>query len=114
MIVFYVDVDGNDETTMFMHMDEEFFYTIANYLKLDVKKEKGLPWGFISGSDLETKIKELPHEWILAKPEVKQMVNGQVITVQSRFTEEYIKKLKYDFLRLSRLAIEHKALIRWE
>jgi hypothetical protein len=114
MIMFFVD-NNDKNTTMFIHIDEEFFEVFANYLKLDVKRTlKNEPYGFITPADLRQKILDLPHEWLLQQEERKQYVNGKLIIVKTRLTEKYIRELKSDFLRMSSLAEKKKCLIRWE
>jgi hypothetical protein len=114
MILFFVDNDDG-ETTMLMHIDEEFFYYISNYLKLDVQLTKDKkPFGIITPSELRQKILDLPHEWLLQQQEKKQYLNGKEIIVKTKFTEKYIRELKSDFLRMAKLAEKKKVLIRWE
>lgn len=115
MIIFYVDNDIVGETTMIIRVDEEFFYHLSNYLKLEVNytKEK-LPFGYITPTDLKQKILDLPHEWLLQQQEKKQFLNGKEIIVKTKFTEKYIRELKSDFLRMAKLAEKKKVLIRWE
>jgi len=114
MILFYVDNDDG-ETTMLMHIDEEFFHHIANYLNLEVQLTKDKhPFGVITPSELRQKVLDLPHEWLLQQQEKKQYLNGKEIVVKTKFTESYIRELKSDFLRMAKLAEKKKVLIRWE
>lgn len=114
MILFYVDNDDN-ETTMLIRIDEEFYYYIANYLKLDTQLTKDKkPFGAITPADLRQRIADLPHEWLLQQKEKKQYLNGKEIIVKTKFTEKYIRELKSDFLRMVNLAEKKKVLIRWE
>lgn len=111
--MFYVDTDN--ETTILVHIDEEFFNYISIYLKLDNKlTEDKRPFGFITPSELRQRILELPHEWLLQQEERKQFLNGKEIIVKTKFTENYIRELKSDFLRMANLAEKKKVLIRWE
>jgi hypothetical protein len=102
-------VDNDDSTTMIIHIDDEFFYYLANYLKLG-----NLSFGQITPSELQIRVKDLPHEWLLQQPEKKQILNGKEIIVKTKFTEQYIKELKIDLLRMALLAEKKKCLIRWE
>jgi hypothetical protein len=114
MILFYVDNDDGD-TTMLMHIDEEFFYYISNYLNLEVNLTKDKrPFGVITPAELRQKILDLPHEWLLQQQEKKQFLNGKEIIVKTKFTEKYIRELKSDFLRMAKLAEKKKVLVRWE
>lgn len=113
MITFYVDTGDDGITTMIMHIDEEFYYLMANYLKFE-PSARTTPHGLISGSELKHRILELPHEWLLRQPEKIQYINGKKIVIQSKFTETYIKEIKNDLLRMADIAIDKKALIRWE
>lgn len=116
MITFYidVDVDDNEITTMFIHIDDEFFKHISNYLKLENLKDQKKPCGFITPSELEYKVNNLPHEWLLQQPEIQQLINGKLYIVQTKFTEKYIKELKKELIRMAKLAQDKNAIIRWE
>jgi hypothetical protein len=113
MITFYVDVGDDGITTMIMHIDDEFYYTLANYLKFDLCA-RTTPHGYISGTELKQRILDLPHEWLLQLPEKVQHIGGKKIVTQSKFSEQYIRELKNDMLRMAKIAIDKKALIRWE
>lgn len=112
MITFFVDGDDG-ETTMLIQMDEEFYYIMANYLRFELTA-RTTPHGFITGSELRQRILDLPHEWLLQQPQRIQYINGKKLVTQSKFTEKYIREIKNDLLRMSVLAIDKKALIRWE
>jgi len=113
IITFYVDVEDDGTTTFIMHIEEEFYYTLANYLKFELSA-RTTPHGVITGSELKQRILDLPHEWLLKQPERVQYINGKKIVTQSKFTETYIKEIKNDMLRMAQLAIDKKAIIRWE
>lgn len=113
IITFYVDAGDDSETIFLMRIEEEFYYTLANYLKFDLNA-RTTPHGVITGSELKQRLLDLPHEWLLKQPERVQFINGKKIITQSKFTETYIKELKNDMLRMAQFAMDKKALIRWE
>jgi len=114
MVTFYLDTTEASVEVSEFRIDIEFYYYLRNYLKLfDNKDPFGNPWGYMTGSELDLKVKNLPHSWILAQPEIKQIVNGEEIVVQRRFTEDYINELKLKLLKLAELAKKNECLIRW-
>jgi len=113
IITFYVDVGNDGETVFLMRIEEEFYYILANYLKFELSA-RTTPHGVITGSELKQRILDLPHEWLLKQPEKIQFINGKKMVIQSKFTEQYIKELKNDMLRMAQFAMDKKALIRWE